>query len=128
MANAQDFSICHQYFTYRNDKYRLSRIKNARVKVHTLTDHLLRVLTLGLIASSVIWFIDPEGMALFLAPVGFIAGALGALATARKYELQIEFEHADETGLQWISVVKGNQQTNRAVFSEQVHKLQQKIV
>lgn len=127
MTNAQDFSICRQYFTYKNDEYRLSRIKNARVKVNTLTDHLLRVFIIGMLVSSVIGFMEPSGIAWIFMPFGFITGALGALVSARKYELQIEFEHEDETGLQWISVVKGNKQTDMAVLSEQVNKIQQKI-
>ena len=127
MDSAQKFSICSQYFTYGSDQYRLSRIKNARVKVNTLKDHLLRVLIIGMIVSSVIGFIEPSGIAWIFMPFGFITGALAALATARKYELQIEFEHADETGLQWISVAKGNKQTDMAVLSEQVNKIQQKI-
>ncbi|NAX47997.1 hypothetical protein CAG70_13495 [Photobacterium halotolerans] len=127
MASAQDFAVSRQSFIYKADEYRLSRIKNARVKVNTLKDHLLRVFIIGMIVSSVIWFIDPEGMALIFTPFGFITGALSALATARKYELQIEFEHTDETGLQWITVVKGNKPADMAIFSEQADQLKQQI-
>ncbi|MBD8511629.1 hypothetical protein KCG43_18785 [Photobacterium sp. WH24] len=127
MASAQDFSISRQYFIYKADEYTLSRIKNARVKVNTLKDHLFRVIIIGMIVSSVIGLMEPAGIAWIFMPFGFITGALSALATARKYELQIEFEHTDETGLQWISVVKGHKQTDMAIFSEQADQLKQQI-
>ncbi|WP_330961821.1 hypothetical protein [Photobacterium sp. 53610] len=127
MNSAQDFSIYDQSFRYKQDEYSLTRIRNARVKINTLKDHLLRIISIGLIVSSVVWVIFPDGFSYLIAPIGILFGAMGALVSGKKYELQIEFEHTDETGLQWISVAKGNKLAEKKVFLDQVHSIKQKV-
>ncbi|WP_274024577.1 hypothetical protein [Vibrio parahaemolyticus] len=54
-------------------------------------------------------------------------GALSGLSSARKYELQIEFQHADETGLQWISVAKTNNKNAKNIFEKQVISILEQV-
>jgi ABC-type transport system involved in cytochrome bd biosynthesis fused ATPase/permease subunit len=123
MVSAQDFQITQSHFAFRQDQYQLNKIKRVRVKANTLKDHALRMLCIGLVVSSVVWMVCPESFGMLTAPVAFTAGIITALGSTRKYELQIEFQHIDETGLQWVSVAKSNNQQVKSVFEEQVMKV-----
>lgn len=120
MISASDFRIDSSTLDFKKDQYPLRKIKNARVKSNAIKDHVMRILTIGLIVSSVVWMICPESLGLITAPVSIVIGVLSGLASSRKYELQIEFQHADETGIQWISVAKTNNENVRNIFEKQV--------
>lgn len=103
------------------DSYDLSRIADVQVKRLTWRDKLINMLLLGLITSSILfYFIPPEaqgkGMTLFLPAVAFLSGVVMALITSAKYVLRLEFEHTDETGVQWITVAKGRTAQEYEVF------------
>ncbi len=69
----------------------------------------------------------PAGFGKLTGPFSLIVGMLAALLTIRKYELQIEFKHIDETGLQWVSVAKANNAKAKSLFDEQARCLAQNL-
>jgi len=127
VITANDFHINETKIAFKKDEYQLSKIKDARIKTNTLKDHAARVVTISLIVASVVWTICPEYIGIYTAPVALIIGMLLALATTRKYELQIESQHNDDTGLQWISIAKANKQSVKSIFEQQVINIQKSI-
>ncbi len=124
---ADDFHINENKVAFKKDEYPLSKIKGVRVKINSLKDHAMRIATISLIVSSVVWTICPEYFGLFTAPIALIIGVLLALSTVRKYELQIEFQYADDTGLQWVSMAKTNKPNIKIIFEQQVIQILKKI-
>ena len=127
MITADDFHINDNNVIFKEDEYPLARINGLRVKTNSLKDHAIRIVAFSLMVSSVVWIICPEYFGLITAPISFIVGVLLALSTARKYELQVEFQHADDTGLQWVSMVKTNKPNIKMIFEKQVMQILQKI-
>ena len=127
MITADDFYINDNKIVFKEDEYPLARIKGVRVKTNSLKDHAIRIVAFSLMVSSVVWIICPEYFCLITAPISFIVGVLLALSTARKYELQVEFQHADDTGLQWVSMAKTNEPNIKMIFEQQVMQILQKI-
>ena len=127
MITADDFRINENKVVFKKDEYPLSKIKDVRVKINSLKDHAMRIATISLIVSSVVWTICPEYFGLFTAPIALIIGVLLALSTVRKYELQVEFQYADDTGLQWVSMAKTNKPNIKIIFEQQVIQILQKI-
>ncbi|WEM44178.1 hypothetical protein PTW35_23100 (plasmid) [Photobacterium sp. DA100] len=127
MIVADDFHINNAKVVFKRDEYPLSKIRGARVKTNSLKDHVLRVVIIGLIVSSVVWMICPDSLGLLTAPVALIVGILSAMATVRKYELQIEFQHIDETGLQWVSIAKTNKLSVKELFEKQASEILRNI-
>ena len=127
VITADDFHINENKVVFKKDEYPLSKIKDVRVKINSLKDHAMRIATISLIVSSVVWTICPEYFGLFTAPIALIIGVLLALSTVRKYELQVEFQYADDTGLQWVSMAKTNKPNIKIIFEQQVIQILQKI-
>ncbi len=127
MISAKDFQINGTTFGFKSDNYPISKIKNVRVKKNTFKDHALRVIFMGLIMSSIVWIICPEDFGFWSGPLALFIGGVSAILTIKKYELQVEFDHNDETGLQWISIAKTNQQQVRALFDIQAENIHQRI-
>ncbi|ELX4126913.1 hypothetical protein CE131_09370 [Vibrio parahaemolyticus] len=123
MINEEDFNVSNTIFTFKKDEYPLSKIKGARVKTNTFQDHALRIVCIGLVVASVVWMICPESFGLLTAPLALTIGMFSALFSVRKYELQVEFQHIDETGLQWVSVAKTNNQMIKILFEKQASRL-----
>ena len=127
MITADDFHINDNNVIFKENEYPLARIKGVRVKTNSLKDHAIRIVAFSLMVSSVVWIICPEYFGLITAPISFIVGVLLALSTARKYELQVEFQHADDTGLQWVSMAKTNKPDIKMIFEQQVMQILKKI-
>ena len=127
VITADDFHINENKVVFKKDEYPLSKIKDVRVKINSLKDHAMRIATISLIVSSVVWTICPEYFGLFTAPIALIIGVLLALSTVRKYELQVEFQYADDTGLQWVSMAKTNKPNIKIIFEQQVIQILKKI-
>ncbi|PKG37032.1 hypothetical protein [Psychromonas sp. Urea-02u-13] len=127
MLNKESFKIDSQKFQFKNDSYYLTKINNARVVNNTLIKHVIRIICFGLLTTSVLLAITPEGATYILAPVGMIPGILYALITSKKYELQIEFRNTDETGFQWITVTKSGNKSDLELFDMQVQSLRENI-
>ena len=127
MITADDFYINDNKIVFKEDEYPLSRIKGVRVKTNSLKDHAIRTVAISLIVSSVVWIICPEYFGPITAPIALIIGILLALSTVRKYELQVEFQHSDDTGLQWVSMAKTNEPNIKMIFEQQVMQILQKI-
>ena len=127
MIIADDFHINENKVFFKKDEYPLSKIKGVRVKINSLKDHAMRIATISLIVSSVVWTICPEYFGLFTAPIALIIGVLLALSTVRRYELQIEFQYSDDTGLQWVSMAKTNKPNIKIIFEQQVIQILKKI-
>ncbi|MCY9855685.1 hypothetical protein [Vibrio mediterranei] len=127
MISTNCFEIKNNTFRYRSDEYPLSKIKNARVKSNSIKDHITKILLIGAIVSSLVWFISPGGFGIIMAPLAFAIGIVFAVFTIKKYELQVEFEHIDETGLQWVSVVGSSSTESKAIFDKQVAAVKQAI-
>lgn len=124
MITARSFNINSITLKFNNDEYPLAQIKCSRVKTNTLKDHAVRLIIFGLIASSVVWIVTPNYFGIYAGPFSIFAGMVLALLSVRKYELQVEFEHSDETGLQWISIAKTNNKQVKEIFESQVALLQ----
>ncbi|MGY2574768.1 hypothetical protein [Vibrio sp. C8] len=123
MITQSSFQISGTALRFKNDEYPLARIKRSRVKTNTLKDHVIRLIVFGLIFSSVVWFVTPNYFGIYAGPVSVTIGMIVAFATVRKYELQVEFEHSDETGLQWISVAKSNSLCVKTIFEAQAENI-----
>ncbi|OOQ67397.1 hypothetical protein C1S86_24770 [Vibrio parahaemolyticus] len=123
MIIEDNFKVSNTTFTFKKDEYPLSKIKGVRVKTNTFQDHALRIVCIGLVVASVVWIICPESFGLITAPLALTVGMFSALFSVRKYELQVEFQHIDETGLQWVSVSKTNSKAVKNLFEKQVSKL-----
>ncbi len=127
MITALDFHVSKVAFGFKKDDYPLARIRNARVKKNTLMDHLVRVLCIGLLVSSIVWIICPPAFGYWSGPLAISIGLAIGLLTTRKYELQVEFQHDDETGLQWISIAKANKKEVKLLFEQQVDTILQQV-
>ncbi|ENQ8746674.1 DUF6232 family protein [Vibrio sp. PNB22_3_1] len=123
MIIEDNFKVSNTTFKFKKDEYPLSKIKGVRVKTNTFQDHALRIVCIGLVVASVVWMICPESFGLITAPLALTVGVFSALFSVRKYELQVEFQHIDETGLQWVSVAKTNSKAVKNLFEKQVSKL-----
>ncbi|MFK0668572.1 hypothetical protein [Aeromonas salmonicida] len=55
-------------------------------------------------------------MTLFLPAVAFLAGMVMAMVTSTKYVFRLEFKHADETGVQWITAAKSRNAREYEIF------------
>ncbi|NOH84261.1 hypothetical protein F0249_10595 [Vibrio sp. 03-59-1] len=114
MFQISDFSIVDGRLTVKKDSYALSQIKSVKVVENKVSSHLIKATVTSAIASSILWLFEP-----FSTPWGFSinAGLVALLFTfpvvlflsiiRSKYQLQVEFEHQDEVGLQWITVASG---------------------
>ncbi|MGY3941558.1 hypothetical protein [Aeromonas tecta] len=113
-----------------NDDYDLNKIKGVEVRALTWKDHLRKMMLLGLVTSSVLFYFIPTEeqaksalLVFFLPMVGFLAGALMALISSAKYEFRVEFAHTDETGVQWITVAKSRHAADYSMFKERAAEL-----
>ena len=127
VITGNDFHINESKVVFKKDEYPLSKIKGVRLKINSLKDHAIRIVTISLIVSSVVWTICPEYFGRFTAPIALIIGVLLALSTVRKYELQVEFQYPDDTGLQWVSMAKTNKPNIKIIFEQQVIQILKKI-
>lgn len=125
MLTAADFSFTPTALRVKKDQYPLAKINDARLKTNRLGDHVLRVTLIALLVSSVVWTICPDSFGLVTVPFALLVGALFGLASVRKYELQIEFRHSDETGLQWLSIAKTSNATVKTLFEQQISLIRQ---
>ncbi|MGF1845420.1 DUF6232 family protein [Vibrio clamense] len=123
MIIEDNFKVSSTTFTFKKDEYPLSKIKGVRVKANTFQDHALRIVCVGLVVASVVWMICPESFGLITAPLALTVGMFSALFSVRRYELQVEFQHIDETGLQWVSVAKSNSHVVKKIFEKQASRL-----
>ncbi|QIA63517.1 hypothetical protein GT360_08290 [Vibrio astriarenae] len=122
-----DFEVGNSTFRYKRDEYPLSKIRNARVKSNSIIDHALKLFLTGAIVSSIVWVICPEGFGMIMAPIAFVLGVVGTAFTVNKYELQVEFQHIDETGVQWVSVTGSSKRESKAIYEEQVSAVKRAI-
>ncbi len=126
VITVDNFHINETKVVFKKDEYPLSQIKGARVKINSLKDHAIRIVTISFIVASVVWTVCPEYFGLFTAPIALVVGVVLALSTVRKYELQVEFQYADDTGLQWVSIAKTNKPSIKIIFEQQVTQILQK--
>ncbi|WP_275908508.1 hypothetical protein [Aeromonas sp. 2MA4] len=115
-----------------SDSYDLNRISDVQVKVLTWKDKLINMLLFGLITSSILFYFIPteaqgKGMTLFLPAVAFLAGMVMAMVTSAKYVFRLEFKHADETGVQWITAAKSRNAREYEIFKLKEVELKQTL-
>ncbi|MCW0504899.1 hypothetical protein [Aeromonas piscicola] len=113
-----------------SDSYDLNRISDVQVKVLTWKDKLINMLLFGLITSSILFYFIPteaqgKGMTLFLPAVAFLVGMVMAMVTSAKYVFRLEFKHADETGVQWITAAKSRNAREYEIFKLKEVELKQ---
>ncbi|MEZ6928961.1 hypothetical protein [Aeromonas sp. S16(2024)] len=113
-----------------DDRYDLARIVGVQVRVLGWKDRLKKGLLLGMVTSSALFYFTPSMeqagnwlIVLFLPMVAFLFGGLMGLLSSTKYEFRIEFAHADETGVQWITAAKSRHATDYETFKEQAAEL-----
>ncbi len=113
-----------------SDSYDLNRISDVQVKELTWKDKLTNMLLFGLITSSILFYFIPteaqgKGMTLFLPAVAFLVGVVMAMITSAKYVFRLEFKHADETGVQWITAAKSRNVREYEIFKLKEAELKQ---
>ncbi len=112
-----------------------SQIKSVKVVKNKVSSHLIKAIVTSVIASSILWLFEP-----FATPwgVSINAGLVALLVTfpvvfflsvyRSKYQLQIEFEHRDEVGLQWVTVASGRTEQELTAFKRVAQDLGRAIV
>lgn len=135
MFKISDFSIANDRLTVREDSYDLNQIKSVKVVENKVSSHLTKATVISVIASSILWLFEP-----FPTPWGFSinAGLVALLITfpvalffsifRSKYQLQIEFEHQDEVGLQWVTIANGGAEQELTTFKRVEQDLAHAIV
>ncbi|MGF1845280.1 hypothetical protein L4C39_19220 [Vibrio clamense] len=135
MFQISDFSIVNGRLTVKKDSYALSQIKSVKVVENKVSSHLIKATVTSAIVSSILWLFEP-----FSTPWGFSinAGLVALLFTfpvvlflsivRSKYQLQVEFEHQDEVGLQWITVASGRADQELTAFKRVEQDLARDIV
>ncbi|TXZ73521.1 hypothetical protein FXE51_20210 [Vibrio mimicus] len=135
MYDISDFLIANGRLSIREDSYELSKIKSVKVVESKLSSHLVKASVTSAIASSILWLFEP-----FATPWGFNinAGVVALVITfpvvlflsifRSKYQLQIEFEHQDEVGLQWVTVASGRAEQELTAFKKIEQDLSQAVV
>lgn len=130
MLKISDFSIDNGRLFVKEDSYRLSQIKSVRVVENQLSSHLVKAVVISVIASSILWLFDP-----FATPwgVSINAGLVALVITfpvalflsvwRTKYQLQVEFDHQDEVGVQWVAVASGRKPSELSTF----HQVEQNL-
>ena len=113
-----------------SDSYDLNRISDVQVKELTWKDKLTNMLMFGLITSSILFYFIPteaqgKGMTQFLPAVAFLVGVVMAMITSAKYVFRLEFKHADETGVQWITAAKSRNVREYEIFKLKEAELKQ---
>lgn len=58
-------------------------------KANTIKDHLIRILTIGFIVSSVVWMICPQSLGVITGPISIIIGSLSGVASTKKTLLSL---------------------------------------
>ncbi|MPS33057.1 MULTISPECIES: hypothetical protein [unclassified Salinivibrio] len=113
-----------------DDCYTMHNIVDASVEELTWKDHLLRMLGLGILSASFLFFmlVGELPYAEYLPAVGFAAGALLALLTSAKYVLRIEYNHQDDTGVQWLTIAKSGKKTDKLLFDQHVAQLKRLLI
>ncbi|MGL6316431.1 hypothetical protein [Vibrio sp. WXL103] len=124
MIRDTDFKLDESTLKFKSDEYLIKRINRVRVKINTASNHIWRVLLLGGLVSSLVWVVAPPTMGLYMAPVALVIGFLIALAGLKKYELQIEFQHNDGTGTQWVSIAKTNDHNVKGLLEEKCKQIE----
>ena len=112
----------------------VGRIVGVQVKALGWMDRLKKTLLLGVVTSSVLFYFTPSYeqagnwlIVLFLPLVGFLSGALMGLLSSAKYEFCIEFSHADETGVQWITAARSRHVADYEAFKAQAARLKERL-
>ncbi len=135
MFKVSDFTIVSGRLMVKKDSYGLSQIKSVKVVENKVSSHLIKAIVTSVIASSILWLFEP-----FATPWGFSinAGLVALLVTfpvvfflsvyRSKYQLQIEFEHRDEVGLQWVTVASGRTEQELTAFKRVAQDLGRAIV
>ncbi|WP_176428346.1 MULTISPECIES: hypothetical protein [unclassified Vibrio] len=134
MANSLIIQQLDNQLKVNSDVYDLSRIVGVEVKVLTFKDYLMRMFLLGAISSSLLFIFIPSehqeyglAYASFLPLVAFVFGAFLGFVSSNKYEFRLEFNHLDETGVQWFTAAKSRKSSDYVLFKEQEMELKRKI-
>ncbi|CZF82451.1 hypothetical protein GCE9029_03239 [Grimontia celer] len=122
MLKDEDFKIDHEFFHFRKDQYALWKIKDARVKELSLLDNLLYIFFWIWIFSGGVWLAYSQFQNKGVLGLALVLTGLGAFSIFKraKYSLQLEINHADTTGVQWVNVKKTNKEADRLVLEKQV--------
>lgn len=97
----EDFEITSSELKVRKDSYSLRKIKQVELRQLSLKDNLVRSLSLALVLSAATWaFVPPAGFLVFFISLPFV------LLTYRRYEFRAEFRATDESGDQWVPIIR----------------------
>lgn len=133
MLKEADFKIDNEYFHFKKDRYPLAKINGVRLKRMSLLDNLGQILFWLFLFSGAVWLAIPD---LSTAPAWLIViavtlssgGFIFALLRCSRFALQIEFEHIDETGAQWINVTKSYSSRDGELLEKQAESLKKVFV
>lgn len=125
LLKEDDFKIDQEFFHFRNDKYALWKIKDARVKELSVIDNLLYVFFWILVCSGGVWLGFSQFQTKEVLLLALVLTGLGAISIFKlaKYSLQLEINHADTTGVQWVNVKKTNKEADKRLLEKQVTAL-----
>ncbi|MGT0149172.1 hypothetical protein ACT691_03540 [Vibrio metschnikovii] len=127
MANSVVIQQSNNQLKVNSDAYDLSRIVGVEVsfdvqrpsfenapfwvQFHRVYFYLYPIRTSGIRISFCVFFCHL---------IAFLFGAfLGLLASGNKYEFRLEFNHLDETGIQWFTTAKSRKASDYVLFKEQ---------
>jgi len=119
-----DFNIDHQFLYFRKDRYPLAKINDVRLKKMSLLDNVGQLAFWLFLFAGPLWL----GMANWQpAPLWLkctaaalaVAGVMFGLSRCSRYALQVEFNHIDETGAQWVNVTKSYTTQDSALLLRQ---------
>lgn len=99
--SVEDFHITASELLVRKEAYPLRKMKQVALKQLGYKDHAIRAFCLALVLSAATWaFVPMFGIFVFLGCLPL------ALMTAKKYELRAEFRSSDDSGDQWVPLVR----------------------
>lgn len=117
-----DFDITSRYLVVRGDSYKLSKIKQLQIRKLSVKDNLVRLASIVFALSAATWAFVPQFGFLALIASSFIA-----LLSFKKYELRAEFRGCDETGDQWVSLVRCCTKNEYSTLKEIYSSVQPKL-
>lgn len=97
----ENFHITSDELIVRKDVYKLRKIKQLEVRKLGVKENAINVLSLAFMLSAATWAFVPQFGFLMLALTSILA-----FVSWRRYELRAEFVGTDESGDQWVSIVR----------------------
>lgn len=118
--NEDSICIKNDKLVIGNESISLYKISNIRATEKKPGSIFLNVFIVALVISSISWvlpFFDASPtLSLYLSVVLFGAGIMLGLFIVKRFSLEVEIKHQDDTGIQWSTVAKSNKKNDHFIF------------